>query len=89
MIISGSRIFKNSPIIPFRFFNRWGVKVYETENYDSRGNVFKGTSEGRITVKKSEKLPSGTYYYILNYEHIDVSGSRMIKKSGYLHLDGN
>ncbi len=72
-----------------QIFNRWGVKVYDTENYDSRGNVFKGISEGRISVQKSEKLPSGTYYYILNYEHIDVSGSRMIKKSGYLHLDGN
>ena len=46
-------------------FNRYGAKVYETSNYGSKGNVFKGYSEGKGTVG-SNKLPSGTYYYVLS-----------------------
>lgn len=68
-------------------YNRWGVKVYDTMNYNSQGNVFKGYSEGRVTVDKNDKLPSGTYFYIITYEYRDSNGSEMIKKSGYLHLE--
>lgn len=77
------------PVNHIEIFNRWGVKVYETRNYNSNGNVFKGYSEGRGTVKKSEKLPSGTYYYILKYDRTDANGSRTISKSGYLHLEND
>lgn len=74
-----------------QIFNRWGVKVYETTNYDSTGNgttnVFRGYSEGRGTIAKKEPLPTGTYYYVVSYEYKDASGTRMIKKTGYLHLD--
>lgn len=70
-------------------FNRWGAKVYDTSNYNSNGNVFMGYSEGRGTINKKEQLPTGTYYYIVNYEYKDESGSRMIKKTGYLHLETN
>ncbi|MCP1996776.1 gliding motility-associated C-terminal domain-containing protein [Flavobacterium sp. HSC-61S13] len=68
-------------------YNRWGVKVFETKNYDSSGNVFRGVSDGRSTFKKDEKLPTGTYYYILKYELMDQAGSRMEKQAGYLHLE--
>lgn len=77
------------PVNHIEIFNRWGVKVYETKNYDSNGNVFKGYSEGRSTVKKREKLPSGTYYYILKYDRTDANGSRTVSKSGYLHLEND
>lgn len=71
-------------------FNRYGVKVYETTNYGSNGNVFKGYSEGRATVSGSNKLPSGTYYYILVYEKTDNDGvSQRIKKVGYIHLEND
>lgn len=74
-----------------QIFNRWGVKVYETTNYDSAGNgttnVFRGYSEGRGTIAKKEPLPTGTYYYVVSYEFKDAAGTRMIKKTGYLHLD--
>lgn len=74
-----------------QIFNRWGVKVYDASNYDSAGNgttnVFRGYSEGRGTIAKNELLPTGTYYYIVSYEYKDTTGSRMIKKTGYLHLD--
>lgn len=71
-------------------FNRYGVKVYETTNYGSNGNFFKGYSEGRATVSGSNKLPSGTYYYVLFYEKADSDGSlRTIKKVGYIHLEND
>ncbi|MDM1408205.1 gliding motility-associated C-terminal domain-containing protein [Myroides sp. DF42-4-2] len=74
-------------------YNRWGVKVYETKGYDPQGdgssNVFRGYSEGRVTVDKNKKLPSGTYYYVVTYEYKDDNGSRMIKKAANLHLETN
>lgn len=70
-------------------YNRWGAKVFDTKNYDSTGNVFRGYSDGRVTMKKGEKLPSGTYFYIINYEYQDAQGTRTIKKTGYLHLENN
>ncbi|EKB04612.1 gliding motility-associated C-terminal domain-containing protein [Myroides odoratimimus] len=70
-------------------FNRWGVKVYETANYNSNGNVFRGYSDGRVTIKKNELLPTGTYFYIVSYEYKDDRGSSMIKETGYLHLEIN
>src|SRR5690606_16152125 len=50
-------------------FNRWGVKVYESDNYGVNGDVFRGYSSGRVTIDKSKQLPSGTYFYILDYEY--------------------
>lgn len=74
-------------------FNRWGIKVYETKGYDTNGdgstNVFRGFSEGRVTVDKTKMLPSGTYYYVVTYEYVDKNGSRMVKKAANLHLDTN
>lgn len=70
-----------------QIFNRWGAKVFETTNYDSNGNVFKGYSEGRGTLNKNAKLPTGTYFYVLTYEYSDAKGARIIKKQGYLHLE--
>lgn len=64
-------------------FNRWGVLVYETQNYDNVNNVFKGESGGRVTIKKSEELPTGTYFYIITYKSpTGQTGS----KQGYLYL---
>lgn len=84
---------KKYPNNRVEIYNRWGIKVYETTNYDPLGdgstNVFTGYSEGKITVDKSKKLPSGTYYYIVTYEYTDANGSRMIKKAANLHLETN
>ena len=74
-------------------YNRWGVKVYETTGYDPKGdgstNVFRGYSDGKITVDKNKKLPSGTYYYVVTYEYKDANGNRMIKKAANLHVETN
>ncbi|MGL5274665.1 gliding motility-associated C-terminal domain-containing protein [Myroides sp.] len=85
-IIDNINKFPNNTV---EIYNRWGVKVFGTHNYDSVGNVFNGYSEGRVTIDKGEKLPTGTYFYIVNYEYKDKKGSRMIKKSGYLHLESS
>lgn len=73
-------------------FNRWGTSVFSTTNYDNNGNgssnVFDGFSDKKA-FNKDKKLPAGTYFYVITYEYSDDNGSRMIKKSGYLHLESN
>ena len=67
-------------------FNRWGVKVFETDNYGLQGDLFDGFSSGRLTLKNSERLPFGTYYYILEYDYGDEGAGNRFKKAGYLYL---
>ncbi len=71
------------PTNTVEIFNRWGVRVYETKQYDNALNSFKGISEGRVTIAKSTELPSGTYFYILNYT---TSEGQAMRKDGYLYL---
>ncbi|WP_310299743.1 gliding motility-associated C-terminal domain-containing protein [Flavobacterium aquidurense] len=68
-------------------YNRWGILVFETSNYNNTTNAFDGTSRGRTTVNKADGLPSGTYFYIINYKSLD--GNNVLqsnKKDGYLYL---
>ena len=67
-------------------YNRWGVLVFETKNYSTTNN-FDGTSRGRTTISQSSGLPTGTYYYILNYTSYDNNNKiQTNKKDGYLYL---
>ncbi|KAF2343050.1 Ig-like domain-containing protein, partial [Flavobacterium tistrianum] len=66
-----------------QIYNRWGVLVFERDHYNNNDIVFKGYSEGRTTVKGSEGLPEGTYYYILKYKD---NASKPNQESGYLYL---
>ncbi|MFS4494099.1 Ig-like domain-containing protein [Maribacter sp. 2308TA10-17] len=75
---------ENYPVNTIRIYNRWGVLVYTTNAYNTQGNVFDGTSLGRVTVQVDNKLPVGTYFYILDYE--DVNGNTK-SLSGYLYLN--
>lgn len=72
-----------------KVFNRWGVKVFETDNYSLTGDVFDGFSSGRLTMKNSETLPSGTYYYILEYGYGVETENNYHKQAGYLYLSAN
>ena len=85
-IIDNIQLFPNNSV---RIFDRWGVEVFKTTNYDSSGNVFNGFSDARATIDKSAKLPTGTYYYIVEYEYTNDNESQMIKKAGFLHLETN
>ncbi len=64
-------------------FNRHGVKVFGTRNYNETDNVFRGFSDGRATINRGEQLPTGTYYYILNYTY----NSQRVRKAGYLYIN--
>lgn len=72
-----------------QIFNRWGIKVFESTNYDSNGNVFRGYSDGRATISPDSFLPNGTYFYIVQYTKTKSGTSNTIKKAGYLYLSRN
>jgi gliding motility-associated-like protein len=68
-------------------YNRWGVLVFETKNYNNETNYFDGTSKGRTTISQSSGLPTGTYFYILNWTSLDNNNKTVTnKKEGYLYL---
>jgi gliding motility-associated-like protein len=68
-------------------YNRWGVLVYETKNYNNVTNVFDGSSKGRATISESSNLPSGIYFYLLNYSFVNGKGNiETSRKEGYLYL---
>lgn len=69
-------------------FNRWGVKLFETTNYDSDDNVFRGYSDARATIGSS-LLPTGNYFYVVEYLYDGDGNSRWIKKVGYLYLNAD
>ena len=85
-IIDNINYFPNNNVT---IYNRWGRKVYETSGYDSKGNVFKGIAEGVDVVGKGEKLPTGTYYYVVEYLYDRDGENQWVKKVGYLHLENN
>ncbi|WP_292947218.1 gliding motility-associated C-terminal domain-containing protein [Olleya sp. UBA1516] len=72
-IIEGVELFKNN----LQIFNRWGRIVYETENYD---NTFNGVSNKTVVGNQGEKLPVGTYFYVLKLTDDNKS------YSGYIYI---
>jgi gliding motility-associated-like protein len=62
---------------PIVIFNRWGNKVYQHANYDNTWNGFPNVSG---TLGKN-KLPPGTYYYIL-----EMKGSGQKPITGFVVL---
>nr|WP_294783354.1 gliding motility-associated C-terminal domain-containing protein [uncultured Flavobacterium sp.] len=72
----------NYPDNTVEIYNRWGVKVFDAKSYNESDVMFRGYSDGRSTVNRSAGLPSGTYFYILEY----TKDNKRIKKSGYLYI---
>ena len=72
------------PTNTVEIYNRWGVLVYETNQYNNNTRVFTGKSEGRVTVDKGAQLPTGTYFYVLNYT---TKEGETKHKEGYLFLN--
>ena len=58
---------ENYPENNLKVFNRWGVLVYEADQYGIDNNLFGGISLGRATIAPGKELPSGTYYYVLTF----------------------
>lgn len=67
-----------------QIFNRWGTKVYEKENYMLDKERFTGDSESKWDYMGEEKLPTGTYFYILEIRK--SKNSEVVRKSGYIYL---
>ncbi|ARV11186.1 hypothetical protein BTO09_02010, partial [Gilvibacter sp. SZ-19] len=81
--INGIEQFPNNNM---QIFNRWGVLVFETDNYggtSGRENVFEGISKGRVTIREGKKLPTGTYYYVLR-RFVD---GETLTNDGYLYIN--
>ena len=74
---------ENYPNNVVRIYNRWGVEVFKVEGYDNVTKVFKGISEGRSTVEPADKLPQGTYYYLIEYQD---DRNNTYTKVGWLYL---
>lgn len=68
-----------------KIYNRWGVLVYSTRSYNNNTNFFDGTSQGRATVNKDNKLPVGTYFYMLNFSSPDQSKTKTL--TGYIYIN--
>ena len=77
---------ENYPNNKVRIYNRWGVEVFSVEGYDNVTKVFKGISDGRVTVEASDRLPQGTYYYIIEY--VD-DHNKTQTEVGWLYLKKN
>jgi gliding motility-associated-like protein len=74
---------ENYPDNTVSIYNRWGLMVYEVDGYGQNDKVFKGISEGRVTIKPAEQLPAGTYFYIIRYT---ISTGEEKRRSGYLYI---
>ncbi len=68
-------------------YNRWGVLVFETKNYNNETNYFDGYSRGRTTIKDTAGLPTGTYYYILNYSAIKDGKTEVKRIASHLYIN--
>ena len=65
-----------------KIFNRWGTKVYENSNYDSKKDGgWRGDASGGLTLGAFNKLPNGTYYYIIEIRNSDIPPI-----TGYIYL---
>jgi len=51
-----------------QIFNRYGLLVWNTENYDNFGNRFDGTHQN------GESLPDGTYFFIAKFDDSSYRG---------------
>lgn len=60
-------------------FNRWGTKVFEKSGYMLDGELFMGYSNISDDFSKTEKLPEGVYFYVIEFD-------KLPPKSGYIYL---
>ncbi len=61
-------------------FNRWGNKIYETDNYN---NSWDGTINVGIGIGGNE-LPTGTYFYIFDTKDPLIGENGIFQ--GYIYL---
>ncbi|SEE17148.1 gliding motility-associated C-terminal domain-containing protein [Tenacibaculum sp. MAR_2010_89] len=69
---------ENYPTNTLEIFNRWGNLVYKKKQYN---NKWDGTSTGRVNIQVDNKLPSGTYFYVLDL------GNGTKPKKGWIYIN--
>ena len=68
-----------------KMFNRWGNLVYLSDDYDSKKGRWRGTAEnGGTTLGSNNKLPTGTYYYIIKIRNTNIKAI-----TGHVYLSTN
>ncbi|WP_127846289.1 T9SS type B sorting domain-containing protein, partial [Psychroflexus aestuariivivens] len=68
-----------------KIYNRQGVKVFDVKGYGQPNtNLFRGESDGNVTIQKDKKLPTGTYFYVLTFTN---QNGDLEEYKGYLHLN--
>ena len=78
--IGGVQAFPDNTL---KIYNRWGVKVFDQDNYTNDiETLFRGRSNGRVTIAEEEELPTGTYYYVFEAE----TSSGTESKIGFLYI---
>ncbi|MFD1292203.1 gliding motility-associated C-terminal domain-containing protein [Lutibacter holmesii] len=77
-----SDVFECGFVPEIKIFNRWGKQVYESNNYQNNWGGYHDNSGP--TVGTGNKLPTGTYYYIVN-----VRGSGFQPITGHIYLGTN
>jgi hypothetical protein len=60
---------ENYPDNNIDIYNRYGLLVWSTTNYNNTDNAFKGMSNVSNVVSRTNYLPSGTYFFVLNYSN--------------------
>ena len=79
-LIQGIENFENS----VKIYNRWGIEVYNVDNYNNANRAFRGVSEGRVTISQGKQLPEGTYFYVIDYIN-DQNETKQL--AGYLYIN--
>jgi len=60
---------KDFQIFDLQIFDRFGLKVFEKENYSNEFNGISNT--GSFVIKSNSGLPSGIYFYLINLKNIN------------------
>lgn len=73
-----------------RIFNRWGSEVYSVKGYNNEDKAFRGYSNAGSTVRKGQGLPTGNYYYVIEYRYSpDGVNYQTLNQSGFLYINNN
>ncbi|WP_198517131.1 gliding motility-associated C-terminal domain-containing protein [Tenacibaculum sp. SZ-18] len=76
LVFDGLELYEQNELV---VFNRWGNVVFRKKNYENNWSAF---SNGRATIKKGDKLPTGTYFYTLKFGNQDLDRT----KKGWVYI---
>ena len=82
LVISNIQFYPENTL---KVFNRWGRLVYQIENYGTdESTLFRGYANVGGPVNSGDKLPTGTYFFLLEYKS-DFE-DKVLKEDGYIYI---